>query len=368
MEIKKATLYVTEMPLVIPFAASYGTYEKRESIVIELEDTDGYIGFGEVVAFSEPWYTEETVTTALHMLQDFLLPDLLKAEVTHPNEIPDLFQHIKRNRMVKAGIEGAVWDLYAKRQNKSLATLLGGTQREIEVGVVIGLDTISNMLKRIEMYAEEGYKRFKVKIKPERDYELLKEIRKAFPKIPLMADANSAYTLADTERLKRLDEFQLMMIEQPLADNDFLDHAKLQKQIETPICLDESIHSLEDARVAITLGSCRIINIKPGRVGGLTESIQIHDYCRDHGIPVWCGGMVEMGISRAQNIALASLPNFTIPGDISASSRHWERDIISPEVTLQEGKVLVPNGTGFGYDVNRERLEEITKKRIVCER
>ncbi|MEN1938604.1 o-succinylbenzoate synthase [Paenibacillus sp. 102] len=365
MKIKKATLYVTEMPLVIPFTASYGTYKTRESIVIELEDTDGYIGFGEVVAFSEPWYTEETVTTALHILQDFLLPDLLKAEVMHPNEIPSLFQYIKRNRMAKAGIEGAVWDLYAKRQNKSLATLLGGTQSEIEVGVVIGLDTIPNMLKQIEMYAEEGYQRFKVKIKPELDYELLKEIRKAFPKIPLMADANSAYTLADTEQLKRLDEFQLMMIEQPLADNDFLDHAKLQKQIETPICLDESIHSLEDARVAITLGSCRIVNIKPGRVSGLTESIQIHDYCKEHAIPVWCGGMVEMGISRAQNIALASLPNFTIPGDISASSRHWEQDIISPEVMLKDGKVMVPQHTECSYEVNRGRLEEITKQRIV---
>lgn len=342
MQIKKATLYITEMPLVIPFAASYGTYEMRESIIIELEDTDGYIGFGEVVAFSEPWYTEETVTTAFHMLQDFLLPDLFKAEVTHPKEIPHVFQHIKRNRMAKAGIEGAIWDLYAKRQNQSLANLLGGTQSEIEVGVVIGLDTVPNMLKRIEMYAQEGYRRFKVKIKPELDYELLREIRKAFPKIPLMADANSAYTLTNIEQLKRLDEFDLMMIEQPLADHDFLDHAELQKQIETPICLDESIHSLEDARVAITLGSCRIVNIKPGRVGGLTESIQIHDYCQQHDIPVWCGGMVEMGISRAQNIALASLPNFTIPGDISASSRHWEQDIITPEVTLQSGKVLVP--------------------------
>ncbi|MBY0599105.1 o-succinylbenzoate synthase [Bacillus bingmayongensis] len=363
MRIKKATLYVTEMPLVTPFAASYGTYETRESIVIELEDTDGYIGFGEVVAFSEPWYTEETVTTALHMLQDFLLPSLFKTEITHPTEIPHVFQHIKRNRMAKAGIEGAVWDLYAKRQNQSVAILLGGTQSEIEVGVVIGLDTIPNMLKRIEMYAEEGYRRFKVKIKPELDYELLKEIRRAFPQIPLMADANSAYTLSDTEQLKRLDEFQLMMIEQPLADNDFLDHAKLQKQMETPICLDESIHSLEDARVAITLGSCRIVNIKPGRVGGLAESIKIHDYCQQHGIPVWCGGMVEMGISRAQNIALASLPNFTIPGDISASSRHWEQDIISPEVTLQGGKVIVPKKAGLGYNVNRERLEEITRTR-----
>ena len=270
--------------------------------------------------------------------------------------------------MAKAGIEGAVWNLYAKRQKKSLATVLGGTKSEIEVGVVIGLNTIPVMLKQIEKYAEEGYERFKVKIKPGHDYELLKEIRKEFPHIPLMADANSAYTLADTESLKRLDEFQLMMIEQPLADYDFLDHAQLQKKIETPICLDESIHSLEDARVAITLGSCQIVNIKPGRVGGLTESIQIHNYCMEHNIPVWCGGMVEMGISRAQNVALASLPNFTIPGDISASSRHWEKDIISPEVMLEGGKVMVPQSVDTEYEVDRGRLAEITKQRIVFER
>ncbi|SFD68616.1 O-succinylbenzoate synthase [Bacillus sp. 491mf] len=368
MHIKKAILYVTEMPLVIPFAASYGTYEKRESIVIELIDEEGRSGFGEVVAFSEPWYTEETVVTAFHMLQDFLLPVLFEQKLFHPSDVTSFFRHIKRNNMAKAGIEGALWDLYAKRENQSLAALLGGVKEEIEVGVVIGLDTIPNMLTRIETYAEEGYKRFKVKIKPDHDYALLHEIRKAFPTIPLMADANSAYTLADVKQLQRLDEFQLMMIEQPLADNDFLDHARLQQQMETSICLDESIHSLEDARVAIRLGSCRIINIKPGRVGGLTESIRIHDYCQQHRIPVWCGGMVEMGISRAQNIALASLPNFTIPGDISASSRHWEQDIISPEVTLQHGKVIVPKQAGFGYNINRARLEEITKQCIVCER
>lgn len=368
MEITKAILYVTEMPLVIPFSASYGTYEKRESIVIELIDEKGRSGWGEVVAFSEPWYTEETVRTAFHMLQDFLLPVLFEHKISHPSDSISIFQHIKRNHMAKAGIEGALWDLYAQRENQSLAKLFGSVKREIEVGVVIGLDTIPNMLRRIEMYAEEGYKRFKVKIKPELDYELLKEIRNVFPSIPLMADANSAYTLADIKQLKRLDEFNLMMIEQPLADHDFLDHAYLQKQMETPICLDESIHCLEDARVAITLGSCRIVNIKPGRVGGLTESIRIHDYCQQHGIPVWCGGMVEMGISRVQNIALASLPNFTIPGDISASNRHWEQDIILPEVTLQNGKVIVPEQAGFGYSVNRARLEEITKQRIVYER
>ncbi|CAM4164042.1 N-acylamino acid racemase [Bacillus manliponensis] len=365
MQIVKAALHITEMPLLSPFAASYGTYTKRESVVVELEDEDGHIGFGEVVAFSEPWYTEETVKTALHMLEDFLLPALFQHEIQHPSDLTHIFSHIKRNRMAKAGVEGAVWDLYAQREQKPLAAVLGGTQEEIEVGVVIGLDTTTNMLNRIEAYVEEGYQRFKVKIKPENDYELLRDIRKEFPHLPLMADANSAYTLADIAKLKRLDEFQLMMIEQPLADDDFLDHAFLQKQIQTPICLDESIHSLQDAKVAITLGSCKIVNIKPGRVGGLTEAIRIHDYCAEHHIPVWCGGMVEMGISRVQNVALASLQNFTIPGDISASNRHWQQDIIVPEVMLQNGKVIVPNEIGLGHAINRERLKQITKQYIV---
>ncbi|MFX3623745.1 MAG: o-succinylbenzoate synthase [Ectobacillus sp.] len=363
MKIQKAILYVTKMELVSPFATSYGAYTQRESIIVELQDEDGCSGWGEVVAFSQPWYTEETVKTAWHMLHDFLIPILLGNEISHPNEVPALFSRIKRNNMAKAGVEGAVWDLYAQRQRCSLAEALGGVKREIEVGVVIGLDTILNMLQTIERYASEGYKRFKVKIKPESDYMLLKGIRRAFPDIPLMADANSAYTLDDINHLKKLDEFRLLMIEQPLADNDFLDHAILQKELSTPICLDESIHSLEDARIAIQLGSCQIINIKAGRVGGLTEAVRIHDYCKEHHIPVWCGGMIETGISRGQNVALASLENFIIPGDISASSRHWKQDIIIPEVVLHRGKVKVPTGYGLGYEVDRKRLREITVQR-----
>ncbi|MFD3448699.1 o-succinylbenzoate synthase [Microbacteriaceae bacterium 4G12] len=364
MRIQSVTLYLTNMKLVSPFATSYGTYHNRESIIMELEDEDGRFGWGEVVSFSEPWYTEETVQTSLHMLKDFLIPELLRKEIAHPTEVPSLFAHIKRNNMAKAGIEGAIWDLHAQRTKQSLASTLGGKKQEIEVGVVIGLDTVPNMLRKIEQYAAEGYQRFKVKIKPEKDEEILRSIRQTFPNIPLMADANSAYTLQDVEQLKRLDEFQLMMIEQPFADNDFLDHAALQKEIETPICLDESIHSLEDAKIAIALQSCRIINIKAGRVGGLTEAIRIHDYCQEHNIPVWCGGMIETGISRGQNVALATLPNFTIPGDISASSRHWEQDIITPEVTLQNGKVHVPIGIGLGYEVNRKRLREVTVEKV----
>lgn len=367
MKIKRVTLYITEMKLISPFVTSYGTYRERESILIEIEDMNGCIGWGEVVAFSQPWYTEETIQTALHMLQEFLVPILLQNTIEHPSELPQLFSNVKRNRMAKAGLEGAIWDIYAQHQNQPLAAVLGGVRSDIEVGVVIGIDKLPRMLQQMERYAAEGYERFKVKIKPGYDYELLQGIRQAFPDLPLMADANSAYTLQDKEQLKRLDDFELMMIEQPLADNDFLDHALLQEELQTPICLDESIHSLEDVRAAIMLRSCRIVNVKAGRVGGLTEAIHIHDYCQAHHIPVWCGGMIETGISRAQNVALASLPNFTIPGDISASSRHWEEDVIVPDIKLYNGRVHVSSAPGLGYEVNRKRLREITLQMIVIE-
>ncbi|MDG4656430.1 o-succinylbenzoate synthase [Ectobacillus antri] len=360
MRIKHVYLYITEMKLRYPFATSYGTYEKRQSILLEVQDDDGRTGWGEVVAFSEPWYTEETIQTAWHILKDFLIPALKDQELTHPSEVPALFAHVKRNHMAKAGLEGAVWDLYAQQCGISLANALGGTRSEIEVGVVIGINPLPYMLEQIAAYREQGYARFKVKIKPGQDYDMLVSIRDVFPDIPLMADANSAYTLQDIKLLQRLDDLDLMMIEQPLADHDFLDHARLQNELKTPICLDESIHSLEDARVAVTLGSCRIVNIKAGRVGGLTESVRIHDYCKQHNIAVWCGGMIETGISRAQNIALASLNHFTIPGDISASERHWERDVIIPSVRLHHGKIQVPKQIGLGFQIDREYLNYIT--------
>lgn len=359
MIIRSVTLYYTKMPLVSPFQTSYGLYKERESILIQLHDEEGRSGWGEVVAFSQPWYTEETIVTSSHMLIDYLIPAILHTPLSHPSDVRKLWQ-IKRNHMAKAGLEGALWDLYAKRTNQSLASALGGSKEEIEVGVVIGLDTLQVMLRHIEQYARDGYKRFKVKIKSDRDYEIISTIRREFPQLPLMVDANSAYTLQDIDKLKRLDEFGLLMIEQPLGAHDFLDHAELQQQIQTPICLDESIHTLEDARVAIQLGSCRIINVKAGRVGGLTEAIHIHHYCMQHNIPIWCGGMIETGISRAQNVALSTLPNFTIPGDISASSRHWEQDIITPQVTVRNGKVTVPKIPGIGYHINYKRLEQIT--------
>lgn len=361
MKIKKITLHLIEQRLLSPFVSSLEKVDFRESILVEIEDYNGLVGWGEVVAFSSPWYTEETIKTCWHMIEDFIAPRILHKEIRHPNELHDYFQSVKRNQMAKAGLEMAVWDLYAKGQGVSLSKAIGGSRDKIESGVVVGIDTIEKMLAAIGRYVESGYKRVKIKIKPGQDYELVKAIRYVYPKLPLMADANSAYSLTDIDQLRALDEFGLLMIEQPLAADDIYDHAKLQKQLQTPICLDESIVTYEDARKALEMDSCRVINLKIGRVGGISEAIRIHNLCVEHHIPIWCGGMLETGISRAHNIALASLPGFTIPGDISASSRYWSQDIIKPEVVVENGYIHVPNEIGIGYKVNRERIELLTK-------
>jgi len=364
MNISAVELYVIQMPLKVPFITHLSRVTDRESIIVKIISKEGQSGFGEGVAFSTPWYTEETVATSLHMITDFLIPLLKKNPIQHPSEASVLFQAIRRNQMAKAAVEMALWDLYAKQQQQPLAHVLGGTQSEIASGVVIAADSSTKALNQIETYLEEGYRRFKVKINPEQDYEFLAEVRRYYPDLPIMADANSAYTLKDIDRLKALDDFNLLMIEQPLAHDDIIEHSLLQKEINTPICLDESIVTFEDARKAIEFGSCKIINIKAGRVGGLYEAKRIHDFCLERDIPVWCGGMIEFGISRAHNIALASLPGFTIPGDISASSRFWDEDIISPEVTLDKGKIPVPASPGIGFEVNEKRLQEtiVTKQ------
>ncbi|WP_066310859.1 o-succinylbenzoate synthase [Bacillus sp. FJAT-29814] len=364
MDIATIELFVISMPLKSPFVTHLGEVREREGIIIKVTDKDGVEGFGEGVAFSTPWYTEETVRTSLHMLEDFLIPLLQKHPINHPEEAAGLFQSIRRNPMAKSGLETALWDLYAKGQGQSLAKMIGGTRDAISSGVVIATDTITKALKQIEGYLEDGYQRIKVKINPSQDYEFLSAIRRHYPNLPMMADANSAYTLKDIEQLKALDDFNLLMIEQPLAHDDIIEHAILQEKLVTPICLDESIVSFEDARKAIEIDACRVINIKIGRVGGLHEVIKIHDYCYERGIPVWCGGMIEFGVSRAHNIALASLPGFTIPGDISASSRFWDEDIITPEVKVEKGFVTVPDGPGIGYDINEKRLQQVllTKK------
>lgn len=358
IDIQEVSLHRLVMKLKEPFTTSFGTFQEREFFVIEIVDENGLSGFGESVAFASPWYSEETVKTNEHMMTDILIPLLIKDPIAHPQEVSERFRSIRRNNMAKSALEGAVWDLFSKRSNQTLANALGGEKKQIEVGISIGIQSsVKELLEIISNHVDEGYKRIKIKIKPGWDYDVLKEIRQHFPDLDMMADANSAYTLKDIELLKRLDELDLMMIEQPLAHDDIIDHAKLQAQLSTPICLDESIHSLEDARKAIELGSCKIINIKIGRVGGLTESLKIHNYCLEKGIPVWCGGMLESGIGRAHNIALTSLSQFVLPGDTASSNRYWEKDIIEPEVTVKNGMITIPDSPGIGYEINREVLE-----------
>jgi o-succinylbenzoate synthase len=360
MKIKSVKLSVVKMPLKQAFTTHLGSVTEREAIIVEAEDQNGILGLGEGVAFSSPWYTEETVHTSWHVLKDFLLPLLKEKGISHPDEAFGLFHSIRRNHMAKAAIETALWDLQAKQQGIPLARLIGGTMESIPSGVVVGNPGLTEAIKQIEGYLDLGYERVKVKISPENDIHYIREIRRRFPDLALMADANSAYSLGDADRLKELDEYGLLMIEQPLDFDDIVDHAKLQSQISTPICLDESIVTFDDARKAVELGSCKVINIKIGRVGGIGEAKRIHDFCVSKGIPVWAGGMIEFGISRAHNIALASKPGFTIPGDISGSDRYWEEDIIQPEIKVLNGSIKVPDRPGIGYDLNRKRLSEVT--------
>ncbi|MFS0673990.1 o-succinylbenzoate synthase [Ornithinibacillus sp. 179-J 7C1 HS] len=365
---KKFIIHRLNMRMVDPFATSFGTMQDKEFFLVEAVDINGNRGFGEGVAFPIPWYTEETVKSNLNIIEDFLIPILRDNEIQHPNEVFPLFGRLRGNNMAKAAIEGAVWDLFAKREGISLAQALGGEKTEIDVGISIGIQpTIDELLKKIAGFLDQGYKRIKLKIKPGHDVDMLREVRKAFPDTPIMADANSAYTLDDIHMLKQLDDLNLLMIEQPLQHYDIIDHAKLQKELHTPICLDESIHSLYDAEKAIELGSCKIINIKVGRVGGLSESIKIHDYCKVHGIPVWCGGMLEAGVGRAHNVAITTLSNFVLPGDTAGSSRYWEKDIIKPEVVVENGVIKVPTSPGIGYEIDEAALEEFRFKKLEYE-
>ncbi|GEN88428.1 o-succinylbenzoate synthase [Oceanobacillus sp. FSL W8-0428] len=361
MKIKEITIRHLQMKLKAPFTTSFGTFTNRDFLLLEAKDEDGTIGWGESVAFHAPWYNEETLQTNWHMLEDFLIPLILNKELKHPDEVNEIFSAIRKNNMAKSTLEGAVWDIYAQQTNQPLAKVLGGAKEKIEVGISIGIQkSINDLVKLVDGYIQEGYKRMKVKIKPGWDVDVMRTLREKFPDTAIMADANSAYRLADIDLLKQLDDFDLTMIEQPLASDDIIDHAKLQKELKTPICLDESIHSLEDARKAVELGSTKIINIKIGRVGGLTEAKKIHDYCAENGIPVWCGGMLESGIGRSHNVALTTLPNFILPGDTAGSSRYWEKDIITPEVVAENGYITVPTEAGIGYEVDREAVEAYT--------
>ena len=354
MKLQRIVLRKMVMPLKTPFQTSFGSINVRTFIMVEAHGKDA-IGYAEVSAEAIPQYNEECVGTAWHVMEKFLIPLLYQysEKLNHPSEIAQVFHSIKGNYLAKSGLENAVWDLYAKERNSSLSNILGGKKKEVEVGVSIGIQKdIPTLVSVIGNYIEEGYQRIKLKIQPGWDINMVKEVRRHFPDTPLMVDANSAYTLDDMDLLQQLDGFNLQMIEQPLAYNDIIDHSILQQQLKTPICLDESIHNVDDVRKALYLGSCQIINIKIGRVGGHYEAKRIHDFCEGNNIPVWCGGMLEAGIGRAHNIAISSLTNFTYPGDTSASSRYWYEDIIEPEVlTTPEGTIIVPEGPGIGYKV-----------------
>jgi o-succinylbenzoate synthase len=362
MKAEKIVLRKMQLTLKAPFQTSFGTQQIRDFMVVEVHTKD-HVGYGECVVSGLPFYSEETVGTASHMLEDFLVPMVMeKGEFTHPDELSQMFSQIRRNNMAKSALEAAYWDLYAKQNDITLAKALGGNKEKIEVGISLGIEAnIEDLYRHVEGYLEQGYRRMKIKIMPGKDVQVIRGLRERFGNIPMMADANSAYTLADIEILKQLDEFKLTMIEQPLAHDDIIDHAIIQKELKTPICLDESIHSYEDARKAIELGSTRIINIKVGRVGGLTEAKRIHDLCHGHGIPVWCGGMLESGIGRAHNVAITTLPNFTLPGDTAGSSRYWKEDIIAPWVEVNaDGTITVPDAPGIGYAPVPELMDKYT--------
>jgi len=366
MKPDRITLREIRMPLVAPFETSFGVTRERRMVLIEIAG-EGGSGWGEVTAGETPFYNEETTDTAWHILKDFAIPKLLEKPLSSAAAFAERVEPIRGHRMANGGLEAALWEWEARLSGRSLSSLIGGTLREISCGVSLGIQpSIEELLEKIQTGVAAGYQRVKIKIKPGWDLEVLEQVRERFPRLRLMADANSAYTLADRAHLKLLDRFYLMMLEQPLAHDDLLDHARLQQALETPVCLDESIRTVRHAEQAIEIGACRIVNIKLGRVGGFLRARQIHDCCQAAKIPVWCGGMLESGIGRAHNIALSTLPNFVLPGDVSASRRYWTTDVITPEVEVTpHGTIPVPPGPGFGYEADRERIEALTTRKEV---
>jgi o-succinylbenzoate synthase len=362
LQVDRITIREIAMPLVHFFETSFGRTTHRRIILVEVE-SDGISGWGEVTCGENPFYNEEWTDSAWLILHDYVAPRVLGKPLHSPDDVFPLTAHIRGHNMARGGIETAVWDLFARRDNVPLWKLIGGgARREIPCGVSIGIqDTVEQLFEKIETELAAGYQRIKMKIKPGWDVEVVEQVRERFPSIKLMADANSAYTLADADRLKQLDRFYLMMIEQPLAHDEIIDHAALQAKLDTPICLDECIRSAHHAEQAIRMRACGIINIKLGRVGGFDEARRVHDVAQAAGIPVWCGGMLEAGIGRAHNIALSTLPNFTLPGDVSASKRYWARDIITPPVeTTPRGTILVRDEPGFGYELDLDFIRQIT--------
>ncbi len=365
MKIERIDLWVLRLPLVRTFRTSSSVKSYLEHILVRV-GSGGLAGWGECASPSDPYYCPETVETCWHILTGFLAPAVLGREWSTIDELVGLYRPVKGNNFAKAGLEMACWDLLARREGKPLSALLGGTRREILSGVSLGIEADpSALFGQIDRYLEEGYRRVKLKIAPGKDVGVVRGVRERYPDLPLQVDANSAYTLDDLPLLKRLDEFGLLLIEQPLAHDDIIDHARLQAAIETPVCLDESIHSAGDARKALEIGACRVINIKVSRVGGLLEAKRVHDVCLARGVPVWCGGMHEFGIGRAANVAVASLPGFTLPGDVSGSDKYYRDDVVTPPVLAPGGAVPVPDRPGLGHEpdaprIAREALRSLT--------
>ncbi|MBV6396319.1 MAG: o-succinylbenzoate synthase [Anaerolineales bacterium] len=349
------------MPLVSPFETSFGRIAHRECILIMLH-AEGLTGYGECVADRDPGYSYETTGTAWHILKDFIAPLIVGQTVSGAEDFQSRVAGIRGHHLVKAGVEMALWDLHGKRENKSLRELLGGTRTRVEVGVSVGLQASPAALaETVGRYVMDGYRRVKIKIKPGRDVMDAMEVRAAFPHLLLQVDANSAYTLKTAFALKLLDDLDLLMIEQPLAEDDIWDHRKLQAEFSTAICLDESIVTPRHARYAIEMDACRIVNIKAGRLGGLSRGVAVHDLCKARGMPVWCGGMLETGVGRASNLALATLPGFVLPGDISASERYYARDITNERFTLNpDSTINVPSAPGLGVTLDRAAVKEFT--------
>lgn len=365
MKLERIELREIELPLKWPFETSFGRTTRRRIMIVRVFDESGAYGYGECTAAEDPFYNHETIDTAWIIVMNYVAPILTAAHVQRADQVNDALARIRGNRMAKGGVEAAIWDLEARLGGNALWRHIGGSREEIACGVSIGLQhNTQALLEKVAREVEAGYQRIKIKIKPGRDVSLVEAVRSKFPEIRLTVDANSAYSLADIDLLKQLDQYNLMMIEQPLAPGDIIDHAKLQRELDTPLCLDESILTVEDARKADELGSCKIINVKLGRVGGHAEAWAIQKFCADRGTPVWCGGMLESGIGRAHNIAMSTLAGFSLPGDVSASARYWEEDIIKPEVTVSpRGTIAVPGGIGIGYEVNERRVESLVKRR-----
>lgn len=366
LQLEKIELSEIELPLLNSFETSFGVFTGRRIMMIRVWDKDGASGWGECTAMAHPFYNHETIDTAWSIITNFIVPMLKTKNVASAADVAKALKPIQNNRMAIGGVETAIWDLEAKKANLPLWQHLGGTKAEINCGVSIGLQKSPEvLLEVVTRELESGYQRIKLKIKPEQDIELVKIIRKNFPDIQLSVDANSAYRLEnDLKIFEELDDYNLLMIEQPLEAGDLVDHAKLQKRLKTRLCLDESITTLRDTRHALELDSCRIINIKLGRVGGHSEAKAIQSFAENKNIPVWCGGMLETGIGRAHNIAMSTLSGFVLPGDVSASARYWQEDIIEPPVTVSaEGKITPPTTPGIGFEVKESLIEKLTVKK-----